>query len=696
MGMAAGQARLLSITSRMSDNELRAQLINNSKMRLATESSKASEAYVAALNETQMMFTNYGPDDTSSYQELTFNSLTAYNPYNNQYALSNASGQVLVSEKDAQNYVNANGSLDRFLESYGLTKGTTYFDELAKTQLADDGTVIGIGYTPDELKSMYYGTNEHPGYQALLTSDSYFQYQQHNENINSMYETMMDEAWGSAPDQGIQKELLNGGNSAYMINGISYNTFITNTLSGDNEANFYHENYYGSKISDFMKYMDSLTGVLVNGENNQLYKEVKEILGSALETYGLARRDSNGEFVPDASGKYNTSNYNNTSGVNIEIPLEYEVSGNTATVKLDEVNLVITKQSTGTYSVSYTDEAGNTTDSDGTSIENACGITNESIISSGSTTTLTFNFNEKNEDTGNTDKSATFSIDLNTLFDGNTTNDTAKYTYFKAEIEADLKSSFQNARDLISSQLKYNIDPAAFPSVPQTAAYIEECEKYAKFLFGDNCLAADGGHIQTNDYTSLLTLEGIQHLLTIYPEPQLTISDDFSNVLELLTLENMMDLYGEPKVSWLDSTDTNGSGNAEKKAQWYTNLFERMGNGVKNNFKVLGNGLASSPEWIKFALENGIVTMEQINTSNEWKTVMYSNVSDITEKTSDAAVTKAEAEYKRAMNKIETKDKQYDLELKNIDTEHNSLQTEYDSIKSAIDKNVERTFKLYS
>ena len=47
------------------------------------------------------------------------------------------------------------------------------------------------------------------------------------------------------------------------------------------------------------------------------------------------------------------------------------------------------------------------------------------------------------------------------------------------------------------------------------------------------------------------------------------------------------------------------------------------------------------------------------------------------------------------MNKIEAKDKQYDLELKNIDTEHSSLQTEYDSIKSVIDKNVERNFKMF-
>jgi hypothetical protein len=74
----------------------------------------------------------------------------------------------------------------------------------------------------------------------------------------------------------------------------------------------------------------------------------------------------------------------------------------------------------------------------------------------------------------------------------------------------------------------------------------------------------------------------------------------------------------------------------------------------------------------------------------------YSSCSDITEQTNDTMITKAEAEYKSAMNKIESKDKRYDLELKNIDTEHSSLQTEYDSIKTAVDKNIERTFKLYS
>ena len=105
MGMAASQARLLSITSRMADNELKAQIINNSKMRLATESSRVSENYINALNSATMMFTNYNPEGDSQYQKLTFNSLTAFSPYNNQYALINPNGQILVSEKEDRLFI---------------------------------------------------------------------------------------------------------------------------------------------------------------------------------------------------------------------------------------------------------------------------------------------------------------------------------------------------------------------------------------------------------------------------------------------------------------------------------------------------------------------------------------------------------------------------------------------------------------
>ena len=56
MGLAASQARLLTITARLADNELRSQTINNAKMRLSTESSQASENYINALNNATLKF----------------------------------------------------------------------------------------------------------------------------------------------------------------------------------------------------------------------------------------------------------------------------------------------------------------------------------------------------------------------------------------------------------------------------------------------------------------------------------------------------------------------------------------------------------------------------------------------------------------------------------------------------------------
>lgn len=61
-----------------------------------------------------------------------------------------------------------------------------------------------------------------------------------------------------------------------------------------------------------------------------------------------------------------------------------------------------------------------------------------------------------------------------------------------------------------------------------------------------------------------------------------------------------------------------------------------------------------------------------------------------------AKIAEAERNYTQALDDLETKDKKLDLELKKLDTEHNALQTEYDSVKSVIDKNVEKSFSIFS
>ena len=119
MGLSASQARLLSITSRLSDNELRSQTITTAKMALATKTSEASAAYLDALNQTQLMFSTYDKDGNKTIQKLTGTSLTHYGPLKNQYGVINQDGQIMVSETDATNYLES-ATLGEFLEKYGV------------------------------------------------------------------------------------------------------------------------------------------------------------------------------------------------------------------------------------------------------------------------------------------------------------------------------------------------------------------------------------------------------------------------------------------------------------------------------------------------------------------------------------------------------------------------------------------------
>lgn len=182
-----------------------------------------------------------------------------------------------------------------------------------------------------------------------------------------------------------------------------------------------------------------------------------------------------------------------------------------------------------------------------------------------------------------------------------------------------------------------------------------------------------------------------------------------------------------------------------EEGQWYINLWHRMngpsifkttidgedngvhdtrGDGVvegdnvfspttgmtedgKPLWTVLEDGLMNSSEWLKYALDNGYVTLERVDYTNPteygtgikhytWDSIIASNAADITEQVNEAAITRAEVEYQQTVRDIEAKDKQYDNILKRLDTEHSALQTEYDSIKSVISKNIERTLKMYS
>lgn len=101
MGLAAGQARLLTITGRKSDCEYQSMRLSHQKIALARELSDLSNEYQNSLNQTKLVYDYYGTGDTTtplSYGLLmTPSTLNDYLPT----TITDALGRVTLNSKYA-------------------------------------------------------------------------------------------------------------------------------------------------------------------------------------------------------------------------------------------------------------------------------------------------------------------------------------------------------------------------------------------------------------------------------------------------------------------------------------------------------------------------------------------------------------------------------------------------------------------
>ena len=682
MGLAASQARLLSITSRMADNELRSQLINNAKMRLATDSSRASEEYIAALNKTQLMITNYDLRGEKQHVDLNFTNLTMYSPLNNQYGLVNKSGQLLVSELDTARYetafqkakedkeieegdtegLNAK-ALEEFLKQYGLVKDTTYFEQDKVYEFNKDMQRIYEG----DMVYEYHPATDTTKPEAIRVSGLHYGYEKSKTSVEyGVYEALLDDykTKDSAYTKAVKQEMKDFVSNLKDGNGTKYEDIYKQLM-----ADAASEDTDGDGIGDALK------------ANYTKYHDAMKTMWNSVPAK-LKQGDASGE------------NSAEVFKAQMEDYLKMEVGG----VLREETTPAPNRGSLADYIA-----AGATID-----------YKNHKIIT-------WHNDPDSEDENGN----PILPVKDNTNADLDGLGSEWTEVIESTISEEDMINAVQQMFTYFQSGIMYALDRNKFTNTDETKEarkeYHDAAKKLSQFIYGqdigvqfyDNLDDMEwilyGDFIDPTDPTKGRT--NAPYFPTTALDPTeggvageyVDVNDkingeevtnkyycNFQAIKDVYLCDKMTDLYGTPKYTWID--ENNPDENAEAKAKWYTNLFQRM---LDGGYKTLEKGLANSQEWLQFALESSLISMEQVNKDNTWVSTMYSNCSDITESTVDVDITIAEAKYTKTMNQIQAKDKRYDIELKNIDTEHNSLQTEYDSIKSVMDKNVERNFKMF-
>ena len=112
MGLAASQARLLSLTARMHDIEYKAQKLEAQKLQMANKSTQVYNEYEAALNEQKIQYKIIGADGSASYKDATVKDLvTATGEAKSDYIMHNiATNQMYCTAAQIEAFNKANGA----------------------------------------------------------------------------------------------------------------------------------------------------------------------------------------------------------------------------------------------------------------------------------------------------------------------------------------------------------------------------------------------------------------------------------------------------------------------------------------------------------------------------------------------------------------------------------------------------------
>ena len=156
------------------------------------------------------------------------------------------------------------------------------------------------------------------------------------------------------------------------------------------------------------------------------------------------------------------------------------------------------------------------------------------------------------------------------------------------------------------------------------------------------------------------------------------------------------------------------------KVQYYKNIYQQMitkgfttfekmtSEGYINTMSYKGadgeTSLLNSEKlafnndnWLVTLLKNGKLSIAfyDINDKNFVKTTLDDDES-IVEKENKSKMAIAEQVYQTHMDRIESEDKRFDMQLTKLESEHQALTTEYDSVAKVISKNVEKSFNVFN
>ena len=231
MGMAASQANLLTLTSRLHDIEYKAQNIESQKIALATQKDELYQTYCDALDKTKIQVAFRNSNGTSSYVDATFSSVCTYDENRQkQYAIRDSQTGKVIVDSEVYNAYTEGCFSDKYSFAWAMMgMGLSYsYSDVNMNGAYGQGNQVGIGTNSEGN----FGSETTEGSENLFMTDAeryaFDKYKTENPSgkVVTAYNNLLETSNNSEATTSEKREALNSFRSELYSNSeIRNNTY---------------------------------------------------------------------------------------------------------------------------------------------------------------------------------------------------------------------------------------------------------------------------------------------------------------------------------------------------------------------------------------------------------------------------------------------------------------------------------------
>lgn len=620
MGLSASQSRLLTLTSRLSDLELKAQKLQHQKVRLAEQSTEAAKTYMNALDAQNLLFNSAELGKVAgSIQNITSSGLYRVADVNGNYFYSSDrttnTTQVLQTPAGNTLTISSNGTM-----TYQSKYNTTKIQDGVITTITANGTIMADGdeTSNNNLDAVYLSANRN----ISVMGNSLVAFSEAQDDITVAEEGKTTNISASA----VSKKFTSG------------DKLYSYSVTSDNVIN--------------------LANCTITKDSNGVYT-----IDTTAEKYCTIDVGQN-------QGRTNGSTEYTTLGSEDKLALEY------LTTNSDGQN------STGNLTLSVSGNNLVIVDGD---ITYSIGDGKISVIDNGTTVV-------------NNDTIPVYNTDAQILNNGAsvyTINDDGTVRERKTSEEFANGSAVHVGLDTTNTKVKADMYETWEDDKYKTGKYKTGSKiEYKNVTIGDE---TGNALVVTNVYNkSSITALSNGFAIT---EP-LAIGSTVEATTKIYKSGDKIyvEEEGETYVVTINKQDTKVHAQNDNK-DFAVSTIPADSWVLRNDdgtFKTVKKENMTDAGWLLEQLQSANLFIQKYNVdTQQWGEYSYVSSSLFTTEDDDSGLAKAEAEYEAKMAEIQHKDKSLDLELDNIETEHTAIDTQIDSVKGIVEKNIDKSFKIF-